>query len=43
MTYSKPELHAAEAALNAIRGIKPDMGFDGDSLVSVAPAYEVDE
>lgn len=46
MTYSKPELLAAEAALEAIRGAGkigfPPEGTDQD-LMSVVPAYEVDE
>jgi hypothetical protein len=45
MTYSKPELLAAEAALEAIRGQLKDFG-PGDSQdptqVTIA-AYEVDE
>jgi len=45
MTYSKPELLATEAALDAIRGNKGIGDFDSDltqQQPSVA-AYEVDE
>jgi hypothetical protein len=45
MTYFKPELLLAEAALEAIRGLKTVVANDadtGDYYTTVA-AYEVDE
>jgi hypothetical protein len=45
MIYSKPELLPAEAALEAIRGVKP-MAYilDNDGIVySNVSAYEIDE
>ncbi len=41
--YSKPELLATEAALDAIRGNKLGSSFDGDLDRTDSAAYEVDE
>jgi len=44
MTYSKPELLATEAALDAIRGgLKVEGQYDSDPSTTVIAAYEVDE
>jgi len=45
MTYSKPELLATEAALDAIRGNKQEIPAvdDGSTFYTLVPAYEVDE
>jgi hypothetical protein len=44
MTYFKPELLPAQAALDAIRGSNKESSLsDGPSFTNIIAAYEVDE